>query len=168
MNEFEALDNRFYNPTSIHVPNLPIEFVGKLFLIDFSTMTSISYYNILHGHDYIYVINAMVYSLFHVMKFPNVGTIVTIDWVKYCDPSQCPTPNILTHSITHIDPMNYVTTSITYATLAPVECEPIDLETPPHHFDLEVGYICSPLGVSNLVHKCNKESQPMVWIAWCK
>lgn len=37
------------------------------------------YFNILFGHDYVYVMNVMVSSLFRMIYFPHNGNIVTID-----------------------------------------------------------------------------------------
>jgi hypothetical protein len=37
----------------------------------------------LHGHDYVYAMNDVVSTLFHVMHFPHNGSIVTLVQLSY-------------------------------------------------------------------------------------
>jgi hypothetical protein len=40
-------------------------------------------FNIILGRDYVYVMNVLVYNIFHVMHFPHNGSIDTIDHISY-------------------------------------------------------------------------------------
>ena len=48
-------------------------------------------FNILLGHDYVYAMQAMVSTLFHVMYFNHGEEIVTIDQLDFLDPFLDPT-----------------------------------------------------------------------------
>ena len=43
-------------------------------------------FNMLLGHDYVYVMNSMVFMLFLVMHSPQNGGIATIDKLAFVDP----------------------------------------------------------------------------------
>lgn len=47
-------------------------------------------FNLLLGHDYVYVMGALVSSRFHQMCFPREGRIVTIDQLSFIGPNLTP------------------------------------------------------------------------------
>jgi hypothetical protein len=49
------------------------------FLVDLLVVSGPLDFNMLLGHDYVYAMNVVVSTLFHVMHFPHNGSIVTID-----------------------------------------------------------------------------------------
>jgi len=61
------------------LPQSPITLGGKTVLIDKMVVDSPLDFNMLLGHDYVYVMNVVVSSLFRVMCFPHEGNIITID-----------------------------------------------------------------------------------------
>ena len=48
-------------------------------------------FNMLLEHDYVYAIQGVVSTIFHVMHFPHKKRIVTIDQMEFIDPT--PDPN---------------------------------------------------------------------------
>ena len=48
-------------------------------------------FNMLLGHDYVYAMQAVVSTFFHVMYFNHGEEIVTIDQLDFLDPSPDPT-----------------------------------------------------------------------------
>jgi hypothetical protein len=61
------------------LPHFPISLGGKIVLVDVIVVQGPLYFNMLLGHDYVYAMNVVVYTLFRVMYFPHNGSIVTID-----------------------------------------------------------------------------------------
>ena len=47
-------------------------------------------FNLILGHDYVYVMGALVSSLFHVMCFPHEGRIMIIDKISFVGPNLAP------------------------------------------------------------------------------
>ena len=65
------------------LPNLPISLGGKTIYIDVVVVQGPLDFNILLGRDYVYVMGALVSSLFRVVCFPHKGRIVTIDQLSF-------------------------------------------------------------------------------------
>jgi hypothetical protein len=61
------------------LPQLPISLGGKIVLVDVTVVQCPLDFNMILGHDYVYVMNVVVSTLFQVMHFPHNGSIVTID-----------------------------------------------------------------------------------------
>jgi hypothetical protein len=61
------------------LPQFPISLGGNILCVDFIVVQSLLDFNMLLGHDYVYVMNVVVSTLFRVMHFPHNGSIVTID-----------------------------------------------------------------------------------------
>ena len=61
----------------------PITLGGKIVYIDVMVVQGPLDFNILLGCDYVYVMGALVSSLFHVVCFPHEGRIVTIDQLSF-------------------------------------------------------------------------------------
>jgi hypothetical protein len=82
-NEMLAFDRRL-SEYLWSLPQLPITLGGNIILIDMIVVPGPLDFNMLMGHDYVYVMKAMVSTLFYVMHFPHNGIIVTIDQIS-CD-----------------------------------------------------------------------------------
>ena len=69
--------------------------------------------NFLLGRDYIYVMGAIVSSLFHVVCFPHNGRIVTIDQLSFFSPPVplSPPPGSHPPVVSASPQVNYVSTS---------------------------------------------------------
>jgi hypothetical protein len=61
------------------LPQFPITLGGNIIPIDLLVVPSPLDFNMLRGHDYIYVMKDVVSTLFHVMHFPHNRSIVTND-----------------------------------------------------------------------------------------
>ena len=61
------------------VPTLPICLVGKVFNIKVEIVDANLDYNLLLGRNWIYEMDSITSSLFHILCFPYEGRIVTID-----------------------------------------------------------------------------------------
>ena len=69
----------------------PVTLGGRIVLVDFMVIEDPLDFNMLLGHDYVYAMQAMVSTLFHVMYFNHGEEIVTIDQLNFLDPSHDPT-----------------------------------------------------------------------------
>jgi hypothetical protein len=65
------------------LPQFPILLGGKIVRVDVIVVQGLLDFNMLLGHDYVYAMNDMVYTLFRVMHFPQNGSFVTIDQLAY-------------------------------------------------------------------------------------
>ena len=65
------------------LPKYPITLGGKTVYIDVMVVQGPFDFNIRLWHDYVYVIVALVSSLFHVVCFLHEGRIVTIDQMLF-------------------------------------------------------------------------------------
>ena len=63
---------------------------GKTILVDFMVIEYPLDFNMLLGCDYVYAVQAMVSTFFHVMCFNHGEEIVTIDQLDFLDPSPNP------------------------------------------------------------------------------
>jgi len=73
------------------IPKLPITFRGKIVYIDVMVVQGPFNFNILLGRDYVYVMRALISSLFRVMCFPHEGSIVIIDQLTFIGLESTPT-----------------------------------------------------------------------------
>ena len=71
---------------------LPITLGGKTVYIDMMVVPGPLDFNLLLGHDYIYVMGAVVSSLFRVIYFPHKGRIMTIDQLSFFGPGMTSGP----------------------------------------------------------------------------
>ena len=67
------------------LPKFPITLGGKTVYIDVMVVQGPLDLNLLLGHEYVYVMGALVSSLLHVVCFPHDGRIVTIDQLSFFD-----------------------------------------------------------------------------------
>ena len=68
------------------LPKFPITLGGKTVYIDVSVTQGALDFSLLLGRDYVYAMEALVSSLFHVVCFPHDGRIVTIDQLSFVHP----------------------------------------------------------------------------------
>lgn len=61
------------------LPQFPITLGGKTLLIDMMVVDHPLDFNIILGHNFIYAMNDVMYSLFRMMYFPHNGNIIAID-----------------------------------------------------------------------------------------
>ena len=95
--------------------------------------------NIPLGHDYIYTMQAMVSSFFWIMMFTHEGHLIIIDQLSHHDPASHISHNGTMPLVAYVDSMHYVSTTTIDVNPIPIECNPIALVPPPHHFGLEFG-----------------------------
>lgn len=69
------------------LPKFPINLGGKTFYIDVMVVQGRLDFNLLLGHDYVYVMGSLVSSLFCVICFPHEGRIVAIDQISFVGPN---------------------------------------------------------------------------------
>ena len=69
----------------------PVNLGGKPVLVDFMVIEDPLDFNMLLGRDYVYAMQAVVSTFFHVMYFNHGEEIVTIDQLDFLDPSPEPT-----------------------------------------------------------------------------
>ena len=65
---------------------MPITSGGKIVYIDVMVVQGPLDFNLLLGRDYVYVMGALVSSLFHVTCFPHERRIVIIDQLTFIGP----------------------------------------------------------------------------------
>ena len=75
------------------LPHFPITLGGKIVYIDVMVIQGPLDLNFLIGRDYVYIMKAVVCTLFIVMHFPHDGNIVTIDQLSFVKPNHCVTPS---------------------------------------------------------------------------
>ena len=73
------------------IAQTPITLCGKTTLIDFMVIEYPLDFNMLLGRDYVYTMQVLVSTFFHVMYFNHGEEIVTIDQLDFLDPSPEPT-----------------------------------------------------------------------------
>ena len=91
-NQLVAFDRRHSEPLGV-LPQLPISLGGKTVCIDVMVVQGPLDFNLLLGRDYVYVMEAIVSTLFRVMHFPHDGNIVTIDQLSFDNPYAHENPN---------------------------------------------------------------------------
>ena len=69
----------------------PTTLGGKTVLVDFMVIKDPLDFNMLLGCDYVYAMQAVVSTFFHVMYFNHGEEIVTIDYLDFIDLSPDPT-----------------------------------------------------------------------------
>jgi hypothetical protein len=82
LHEFLAFDRHPSKYLGV-LPQLPISLGGKTVIVDVIVVEGPLDFNMLLGHDYVYAINTVVFTLFWVMHFPHNGSIVTMDQLAY-------------------------------------------------------------------------------------
>jgi len=84
-------------------PKLPITFGGNTIYIDVMVIEDPLDFNLLLGHDHVYVMGALVSSLLCVTCFPHEGRIVIIDKLTFIGPKSTPNkPSSLNGSYVHV------------------------------------------------------------------
>jgi hypothetical protein len=69
------------------LPQFPISLEGKTVFIDVMVVQDPLDFTLLLGKDYVYVMKAIVSTLFCVISFPHDGQVVTIDQLSFIDPA---------------------------------------------------------------------------------
>ena len=69
----------------------------------------------------------------------SLGCIITINQLCYYNPPQHTSHNKTIPYVSHMQSMHYVSTTTIRVT--PMESEPMAIVPPPHHIDLEVGWM---------------------------
>ncbi len=82
--------NRGTNQPLGILPKLPINLGGKIIYINVMVVQGHLVSNLLLGCDYVYVMEALVSSLFRVICFLHEGRIVTIDQLSFVSPNLAP------------------------------------------------------------------------------
>lgn len=72
------------------LPKLPISLGGKIVYKDMMVAQGPLDFNVLLVRDYVYVMGALVSSLFRVLCFPHEGIIVFIDRLTFISPVSTP------------------------------------------------------------------------------
>jgi hypothetical protein len=68
------------------LPQFPVTLGGKIVFIDFMVVQDPLDFTLLLGRYYVYVMKAIVSTLFHVISFPHDGRTVTIDQLSFFGP----------------------------------------------------------------------------------
>ena len=66
------------------LPQFPITLGGKIVSIDIMVMKDPLDFNFLLGCDYIYVMKAIIFTLFRVMHYANIVTIDQLSFTNNC------------------------------------------------------------------------------------
>ena len=95
-------------------------------------------FNLLLGHDHVYVMGTLASSLFHVVCFPHEGRIVTIDQLLFIGHQVPPMqPSCPIYSCLKLDPSS---PQVNYVALSPMVSTSDDL-------DLVVDMVISSIGL---------------------
>ena len=79
-------DGRSFRPHGI-LPSLKFYLGGKTIAIEVKVVDAPLDYNLLLGRNWMYSMQAIASSLFHVVCFPHNGKIIMIDQMKFKNPS---------------------------------------------------------------------------------
>ena len=80
-----AFDGRSFRPHGI-LPSLKFRLGGKTIAIEVEVVDAPLDYNLLLGRNWMYSMQAVASSLFHIVCFPHNGKIVTIDQMTFKNP----------------------------------------------------------------------------------
>jgi len=81
----EAYDGRPSKPQGLY-QNVPVKLGGKKVYIDIEVIDAPLDYNIILGRSFMYAMNAVASSVFHLLMFPLDGRVVTIDQLTFYEP----------------------------------------------------------------------------------
>ena len=81
-----SFDGRSFRSHKI-LPSLKVHLGGKTVAIEVEVVDAPLDYNLLLGRNWMYSMQAIASSLFHVVCFPINGKIVTIDQTSFKNPS---------------------------------------------------------------------------------
>jgi hypothetical protein len=103
-------------------------------------------FNFLFGRDYVYVMRALVSTLFRVMCFPHNGNIVTINQLSFID------PHLMVNHPLFLNgpymPAMFATPRVNYVTTFPMRSTPHEMESlPSPELDLVVDMAISSIGL---------------------
>ena len=87
-----AFNRRPTTPLGI-LPQFPITLEGKILCSDVMVVQGPLDFNLLLGHDYVYTMKVLLFTLFWVMYSPHDGNIVTIDHISFFKHDNCMTPS---------------------------------------------------------------------------
>jgi hypothetical protein len=77
-NTLKAFNGSGFKPYGV-LPLLPITLEGKIVQVEVEVFDAPLDYNLLLGRSWIDSMRAIVLTLFHVVRFPHQGKVVTID-----------------------------------------------------------------------------------------
>jgi hypothetical protein len=78
----KAFNGSRFKPYSVFPP-LPITLEGKMVNVEVEVFDSPLDYNLLHGSRWIDSMHAVVSTLFHVIRFPQQGKVITVDQLAF-------------------------------------------------------------------------------------
>jgi hypothetical protein len=79
-------DVHSFKPHEI-ITSLSIELGGKTVSVEVEVVEVTLDYNILLGHTCFYAMKVVASTVFHFIRFPHQGKILTIDLLDYCTPN---------------------------------------------------------------------------------
>ena len=85
------------------LPHVPITLAGKTVLNDIEVVNAQLDYNLLLRRSYMYAMRAIASTIFHLMRFPHEGKIMTVDQLTYHDPQGLTAPASVIPTINTID-----------------------------------------------------------------
>lgn len=140
--------------------NYPFTVIGKTVCIDIEVVDSALDYNILLGHNYIYVMSAMASTLFHKMSFPHNGKIVMVDQLTYYEPRPQSSPDSIISSTTNkqiVEPLTILSLGVYKdSALLGAFCGPLLSSLTPNHREFSC-YKNLELPISNLLCLANSQ-----------
>jgi hypothetical protein len=92
-NTLKAFNGFGFKPYGV-LPSLPITLEGKMVQVKVKVFDAPLDYNLLLGRSWIDSMHAVVSTLFHVVRFPHQGNLVTIDQLAFFNSDTC-TGNVL-------------------------------------------------------------------------
>jgi hypothetical protein len=81
-NTLKAFNGSGFKPYGV-LPSLPITLEGKMVQVEVEVFDAPLDYNLLLGHSWIDSMRAVVSTLFHVVRFPHQGKVVTVDQLAF-------------------------------------------------------------------------------------
>ena len=98
----------------------PITLGGKTVLVDFMVIEDPLDFNMLLGRDYVYAMQAVVSTFFHVMYFNHGEEIVTIDQLDFLDLSPDATRDQVFPLLIPIVSIDTTSPQVSYVALCPL------------------------------------------------
>jgi hypothetical protein len=144
-----AFNRRTIHPLGI-LPHFPVTLGGKTIFIDVMVVQDPLDFDLLLGQDYVYAMQAIVSTLFHVISFPHDGRIVTIDQLSFFS------PDLTIHSMNSLNgsymQMVLSPPQVNYVALSPMpspadEYEPLTVSSFSYDLDPIVDMVISSIWI---------------------
>jgi hypothetical protein len=76
------INGSVFKPYNV-LPSFSINLEGKLVNVEVDVFDATVYYNLLLGRSWIDVMHTIVSTLFHILRFPHQGKVITVEQLAF-------------------------------------------------------------------------------------